>query len=79
MSEIHVQVTDPVCGMTIHRQGAIPIVHDGNTFYFCEAVCADTFRDDPERWADGFERRAHVIDTGSESYRLRASTALPGD
>lgn len=62
MSEIHDQVTDPVCGMTIHREDAIHVVHAGITYHFCEAVCADTFRDDPERWADGFEHRAHVVD-----------------
>ena len=55
MSEIHDQVTDPVCGMTIHREGAIRVVHDGHTYHFCEAVCADTFLDEPERWSDGFE------------------------
>jgi YHS domain-containing protein len=75
MSEIHDQVTDPVCGMTIRREDAIYVIHDGSMYHFCEAVCADTFRDDPPRWAEGFEHRAHVIDPGAASHYHRTSVS----
>lgn len=55
MSEIQDQVIDPVCGMTIDRDSAIRLIHDGNAYHFCDVACADTFRDEPERWAGGFE------------------------
>ena len=42
---------DPVCGMTIDPRTAIAVVHDRATYYFCETACAETFRDEPERWA----------------------------
>ena len=41
---------DPVCGMQVDPQAAIAVVHAGDTYYFCESACADTFRDDPDRW-----------------------------
>ena len=43
-------VTDPVCGMQIDPEAAIVIEHAGRVFHFCESACADTFRDDPDRW-----------------------------
>jgi YHS domain-containing protein len=27
------------------------VEHAGRRYYFCESACADTFRDDPDRWA----------------------------
>ena len=42
---------DPVCGMTIDPRTAIAVVHDRATYYFCETACAETFRDQPQRWA----------------------------
>ena len=45
-------VTDPVCGMRIKAAGADAVEYGGRTYYFCETACADTFRDDPERWID---------------------------
>ena len=41
---------DPVCGMTVDPATAITIEYAGEGYYFCESVCADTFRDDPDRW-----------------------------
>ncbi len=41
---------DPVCGMQVDPQAAIAVDQAGDTYYFCESACADTFRDDPERW-----------------------------
>ena len=43
-------VTDPVCGMEVDPKAAITIEYAGVTYHFCEAACADTFRDDPDRW-----------------------------
>ena len=44
------RVTDPVCGMAVDPATAIRINVDGRVFSFCEAACADTFREDPLRW-----------------------------
>lgn len=43
-------VTDPVCGMTVDPATAIQIDMNGSSYYFCEAACADTFNEDPQRW-----------------------------
>ena len=43
-------VTDPVCGMSVDPSTAIQIDVDGGSYYFCEAACAETFREDPQRW-----------------------------
>jgi Cu+-exporting ATPase len=44
-------VTDPVCGMSIDPETAFATrVHDGVTFYFCSAVCAEKFDADPHRY-----------------------------
>ncbi|MGK2850322.1 MAG: YHS domain-containing protein [Candidatus Limnocylindrales bacterium] len=50
MQEPTVIVMDPVCGMTIDAGNAIRIDHGDQTYYFCDPACADTFRDEPERW-----------------------------
>lgn len=42
--------SDPVCGMQVNPEAAIAIEHAGHVYYFCESACADTFRDDPDRW-----------------------------
>lgn len=42
--------TDPVCGMSVDPTATIVVSHLGQEYYFCEAVCADMFRDDPDRW-----------------------------
>jgi YHS domain-containing protein len=75
MRPIDDDVTDPVCGMKIPRTDAIQIVHDRIMYHFCEAVCADIFREDPPRWADGFERRAHPIKRRSLSRGPHSSHA----
>ena len=43
-------VSDPVCGMQVDPASAVAVDHDGHIYYFCESACADTFRDDPDRW-----------------------------
>lgn len=42
---------DPVCGMAVDPERAVSVEYDGACFYFCETACAETFGDDPERWA----------------------------
>jgi Cu+-exporting ATPase len=42
---------DPVCGMPVDTEVAVVVRDAGDVYYFCETVCADTFRDDPIRWA----------------------------
>lgn len=41
---------DPVCGMQVDPKTAVAVEYAGGTYYFCESACADTFRDDPDRW-----------------------------
>ena len=42
--------TDPVCGMQVDPAAAISVEYEGEIYHFCESVCADTFRDEPDRW-----------------------------
>lgn len=42
--------SDPVCGMQVEPENAVAVEYDGHVYYFCESACADTFRDDPNRW-----------------------------
>jgi len=42
--------TDPVCGMHVDPDTAVAVPHEGSVYFFCEPACADTFRDEPERW-----------------------------
>jgi len=45
--------TDPVCGMAVEREGTPHHVHDGQTWFFCSALCRDEFAADPDRFAAG--------------------------
>ena len=42
--------SDPVCGMQVDPNAAVVLEYAGETYYFCESACADTFREDPDRW-----------------------------
>jgi xanthine dehydrogenase accessory factor len=45
------EVVDPVCGMTVMANAsAMPIEHDGITYYFCCAGCHRTFDEHPEAY-----------------------------
>lgn len=46
-------VTDPVCGMDVEPGDAPTVEHDGTTYHFCCAGCADSFRNDPESYVEG--------------------------
>ena len=42
---------DPVCGMMVDPEKAAgKIEHDGKTYYFCSARCAERFRNEPEKF-----------------------------
>lgn len=41
---------DPVCGMEVDPGTAIAVEYGGTRYYFCETACAETFREDPQRW-----------------------------
>ena len=41
---------DPVCGMEVDPASAVAVEYEGRVYHFCEAACADTFRDEPDRW-----------------------------
>ncbi len=43
---------DPVCGMTVTRDDAPSVEHEGVTYRFCCEGCATRFRDDPRRYLD---------------------------
>lgn len=48
---------DPVCGMEIDVTSAVAVEHAGETYHFCESACAETFRDDPDRWTTPWSSR----------------------
>jgi hypothetical protein len=39
--------TDPVCGSRVDRAKAVPLEHDGHTYYFCSEHCRSEFQADP--------------------------------
>jgi Cu+-exporting ATPase len=42
---------DPVCGMMVDPEKAAgKVEHDGKTYYFCSARCAERFRNEPEEF-----------------------------
>lgn len=47
------QVTDPVCNMTIESEtAAAREVWKGQTYYFCSKSCQDKFGATPDRYAE---------------------------
>jgi P-type Cu+ transporter len=58
---------DPVCGMVVDPQKAAgKVEHDGKTYYFCSARCAERFRNEPEKFlaapgTAGMERKASPV------------------
>lgn len=52
------QVTDPVCGMTIDSEtAAAREVWQGQTYHFCSKSCQEKFRAAPDRYVKGAEHR----------------------
>ena len=53
------QVTDPVCGMTIDPADAVGSAdYKGHTYHFCSDSCLEQFRADPGRFIDPAARQA---------------------
>ena len=50
MTEQPMQVTDPVCGMTVTTASEHRAMHEGETYYFCSAACAKAFAQNPETY-----------------------------
>jgi Cu+-exporting ATPase len=51
--------TDPVCGMSVSRDGEHTLEHDGTRYYFCCAGCRSKFASDPRRYLS-----TESVDTG---------------
>jgi uncharacterized membrane protein YraQ (UPF0718 family)/YHS domain-containing protein len=53
--------TDPVCGMSVDRDKALTMEHDGKTFCFCSNHCRHAFASDPRKYlrAPGPTNHAH--------------------
>jgi len=52
---------DPVCGMTVNPDKArLSHQHDGQTFYFCSAVCLNQFRNEPAKYL-GMPHADHAL------------------
>lgn len=46
-------VIDPVCGMNVHPvEATLHVEHEGETYYFCNTACNDSFVSDPEKYLD---------------------------
>lgn len=44
---------DPVCGMKVEKDKAAGSVeHEGETYYFCGAMCQRKFEEDPAKYVD---------------------------
>jgi YHS domain-containing protein len=42
---------DPVCGMTVTKEGAAgSAAYQGKTYYFCSTACKDNFAKDPQKY-----------------------------
>ena len=43
MNESHVEIIDPVCGMTVTPETSFHEERDGTLFYFCSSHCKEMF------------------------------------
>lgn len=59
------QVTDPVCGMTIDKEDAVATSeYKGQTYYFCAEICKEDFDKDPESFISKEGSEPKIIGTG---------------
>lgn len=42
---------DAVCGMTVQKDKALKLKHEGKNYFFCSQKCEDTFKKDPLKYA----------------------------
>jgi xanthine dehydrogenase accessory factor len=51
------EAVDPVCGMTVMaNSGAMPLTHNGVTYYFCCAGCHRSFEENPDAYVKAVRR-----------------------
>ena len=63
--------TDPICGMQVRKADApARTEHSGHTYWFCSDRCADRFRSDPDRHANGSPVNAHQHGDSSEELEM---------
>ena len=68
---------DPVCGMMVDPQKAAgKVEHDGKTYYFCSARCAERFRNEPEKFlaapgTAGMEPKASPVAAAAVAKNVR--------
>jgi len=68
---------DPVCGMMVDPQKAAgKVEHDGKTYYFCSARCAERFRNEPEKFlaapgTAGMEHKASSVAASAVAKNVR--------
>ncbi len=51
---------DPVCGMNVLPEQALPATYGGRTFYFCSDLCRRSFLTDPERYLGPLQQAGTV-------------------
>mgnify|MGYP001250920859 CR=1 FL=1 len=51
---------DPVCGMNVFQEQAVPATYGDQVFYFCSDLCQRTFLTDPERYLGPLEPAGSV-------------------
>ncbi len=51
---------DPVCGMDCDPKTADKVEYAGQTFYFCNRSCKESFQKDPERYIHSAQGHAHM-------------------
>ena len=56
------ELSDPVCGMTVTENSEQHLHHNGEDFYFCSSGCLDKFHDDPDKYLNP------IKDESSESH-----------
>jgi len=51
------EAVDPVCGMTVDpmKAGMLKTLFEGETYYFCNPACKETFENDPHSYMPGGE------------------------
>jgi YHS domain-containing protein len=51
MAQTEEKLVDPVCGMTVTKEGAAgSTTYQGKTYYFCSKACKDNFSKDPQKY-----------------------------
>ena len=51
LAQTEEKLVDPVCGMTVTKEGAAgSTTYQGKTYYFCSKACKDNFTKDPQKY-----------------------------